>query len=89
MPLGVVREEFIGDYSVPGIISLSIKDSYSAPGTEIPSTGFTQNLSCLRSSVYYPRFIGNDTAEELLTPFLRQLKFWCKNGTSLTSMIQL
>ena len=27
-----------------------------------------QTLSCLRSGVDYSRFIGNDTAEELLTP---------------------
>ena len=39
-----------------------------------------QNLSCLRSGVHYSRFIGKDTAEELLTPLLGQLNFWCENG---------
>ena len=34
-----------------------------------------QNLSCLRNGVDYSRFIGNDTAEELLTPLLRQFNF--------------
>ena len=29
------------------------------------------NLSCLRCGVDYPRFIDDDTAEELLTPLLR------------------
>ena len=24
--------------------------------------------------------MGNDTAEELLTPLLRQLNFWCESG---------
>ena len=37
-----------------------------------------QNLSCLRSSVHYPRFIEDDSAEELLTPLLRQLNVWCE-----------
>ena len=32
-----------------------------------------QNLCCLRSGVDYFRFIGNDMAEELLTPLLKQL----------------
>ena len=32
-----------------------------------------QNLRCLTSGVDYFRFIGNGTAEELLTPLLRQL----------------
>ena len=39
-----------------------------------------QSLNCLRSSVDYSRFIGNDTAEELLTPLLRQPNFWCESG---------
>ena len=39
-----------------------------------------QNLSCIESGVGYPRFIENDTAEELLTPLLRQLNFWCECG---------
>ena len=40
-----------------------------------------QNLSCLRSGVDYSQFIGNDTAEELLTPLLRQLlNFWRESG---------
>ena len=39
-----------------------------------------QNISCLRSGVGYARFIDNDSAVELLTPLLRQLKFWCKYG---------
>ena len=46
-------------------------------------TAFThshQNVSCLRSGVGYPRFIDNDTADELLLPLLRQLNFCCKFG---------
>ena len=39
-----------------------------------------QNLSCLRSGVEYPRFTNDDTTEELLTPLLRQLNFWCECG---------
>ena len=39
-------------------------------------------LSCLRSGVDHSRFIGNDSAEELLTPLLRQLNFWCESGIS-------
>ena len=35
-----------------------------------------QNLSCLKSGVGL--FIDNDTAEEFLTPLLRQLKFQCE-----------
>ena len=30
----------------------------------------------------YSRFIGNDTAEELLAQLLRQFIFWCENGIS-------
>ena len=41
-----------------------------------------QNLSYLRSGVDYPRFLDDDTAEELLTPLLRQLNFWCECGVS-------
>ena len=41
-----------------------------------------QKLSCLRSGVDYPRFIDDDTAEELLRPLLRQLDFWCECGIS-------
>ena len=39
-----------------------------------------QTSSYLRSGVDDSRFIGNDTAEELLTPLLRQLNFWCESG---------
>ena len=39
-----------------------------------------QNLSCIKTGVDCPRFIGNDTAEELFTPLLRQLNFLCKCG---------
>ena len=42
-----------------------------------------QNLSCLRSGVGYPRFIDDDTVEELFKPLLRQLNFWCKCGIRL------
>ena len=41
-----------------------------------------QNFSCLGSGVDQCRFMGNDTAEELLTPLLRQLNFWCESGMS-------
>ena len=39
-----------------------------------------QNLSSHRSGVDYSRFICNDTAEELLTPLLRQYNFWCESS---------
>ena len=39
-----------------------------------------QNLSCVKTGVDYSRFTVNDTAEELLTPLLRQLYFWCEIG---------
>ena len=35
-----------------------------------------ENLSCLRSGVDNPRFIDDDTAEELFTALLRQPNFW-------------
>ena len=43
-----------------------------------------QNLSCLRSSMDYAGVIGNDTAEKLLTPLLRQLNFWCEGGIRIS-----
>ena len=45
-----------------------------------------QNLSCFRGGVGYSRFIGNNTAEELLTPLLRQFNFWCESGITLTTV---
>ena len=44
-----------------------------------------QNLSCLRSGLEYPRFIDDDTGEELFTPFLRQLNFWCECSVRVKS----
>ena len=32
--------------------------------------------------------IGNATAEELLTPLLRQHNFWCESGVCLAGVIQ-
>ena len=38
-----------------------------------------QNLSSLRSGVDCSGVKGNDTAEELLTPLVRQLNSWCES----------
>ena len=52
---------------VPPIASLVTQDSVIMHSY--------QNLSCLRSDVDYVKFMSNDTAEELLTPFYKTLTF--------------
>ena len=42
---------------------------------ETNKISFVRHCHYLGSGVDYSRFIGNDTAEELLAPLLRQLKF--------------
>ena len=44
---------------------------------------FYQGLNCLKNGGGYPRFIDNDTAQELITPILRQCNFWCEYGIRL------
>ena len=56
-------------------ISTHIRISFKKKdGSIIPQS--YQNLSYLRSGVDYSRFIGSDTAEELLALLLRHLNFW-------------